>query len=390
MYKFLINLFIKDKDNITSPSVRSRYGAFCGIIGIITNLIISFVKIVSGFFSGSIAITADGINSLTDGASSIITLIAFKLSNAPADPEHPFGHERLEYVSGLIVSIVILLIGAFLAESSINKIIHPVIQDHSNFYLLIGVLVFSIFVKIWQALVYKKTGKLINSQALMASSFDSLTDIASTSAVLLSFLISYIFHINIDGYIGLAVSLFIVFSGIKLIKETISPLLGEAPNEDFVKKVTSKLSSYPGVLGHHDLVIHSYGASKVFITVHIEVDANIDVSISHDLIDNIEQDFLKDNLNLVIHLDPINMQDEYAKKLKSKVEKIINSIDSELDFHDFRIVKGPIHTNVLFDIVIPPKYPISDEDLKERITNDIKKINSKFNVIIILDHNYLK
>ena len=391
MYKILIKLTIKDYNNTSNPEVRSRYGIFCGAFGIITNLFISLIKIIAGLISGSIAIIADGINSLMDGASSVITLIAFKLSSAPADKEHPFGHERLEYISGLIVSIVILLVGAFLAESSIKKIINPEEINKSNLYLIIGILVISILIKVWQAMVYKKAGKAIESKALLASSFDSLSDILSTFAVLVSLLISQFISYNLDGIFGLGVSIFIIVSGIKLIKETISPLLGEAPNEEIIKKITNKLTSYDGVLGYHDLVIHSYGASKVFVTVHLEVDAAVDVRKSHDLIDKIEQDFrITDNINLLIHLDPVDLQDEPMMILKEEVKLIIQNIDNELSFHDFRVVKTKNSKKIMFDLVVPPQYKMSDDEIDEKIKTEIKKINPQLNLMITYDHNYFE
>lgn len=390
MYKLLVKLFIKDSNNVTDPKVRSSYGTFCGAIGIITNLIISVMKMVVGFLSSSIAILADGMNSLTDGVSSVVTLIAFKFSNAPADREHPFGHQRLEYVSGLIVSIVIVMIGTLLTESSIRKIISPDDVDHSRFFILVSVLIISILIKLWQGTVYKKAGIKINSKALEASFFDSFTDVLSTIVVLISLFITRYTGYNVDGYMGLVVSIFIILSGLKLIKSSISPLLGEAPNKDFVKRVKEKIMGYPGVLGIHDLVIHSYGNSKIFMTVHVEVEASVDVNISHDMIDNIEQDFLKDlNINLVIHLDPVNTKDVYLQELKETVGNIIKEIDKKIEFHDFRIVRGPTHTNILFDIVLPPQFPLTDLEIKGKIIDKIKEMDPHFNPIIVVDRNYL-
>jgi cation diffusion facilitator family transporter len=391
MFKILTSLFIKDRYNYNNADVRTRYGVLCGLIGIISNLLISISKMIAGFLAGSIAITADGINSLTDSASSVVTLIAFKMANAPADPEHPFGHERLEYVSGLIISFVILIIGAFLAESSIQKIITPVEIDTTKFVLLVSILVVSILVKIWQGRFYKQAGKLINSTTLIASSVDSLSDVFSTFAVLLAIIVSRLWGLKIDGYMGLAVSIFIIINGLQLIKDTISPLLGEAPRKEFVESITDKIKSYDGVLGYHDLVIHSYGPAKIFITVHVEVDARVDITISHDMIDNIEQDFLKEyNFNVVIHMDPVDCCNEYTLLLKEEIAEIIKDIDSYIDFHDFRIVKGVTHTNVLFDVVVPNKYHLTDQELIQVITKKVKEKHKKLNLIIVIDHNYIQ
>lgn len=389
MFKLLSKLFIKNREMINDAKVRTAYGALCGAVGIASNLFIAGIKILAGLLSGSIAIIADGINSLTDGGSSVITLLAFRFANAPADPEHPFGHERLEYISGLLVSIIILIIGGFLAESSIKKIINPSPIETNNFYFLLVILITAIFIKIWQCLFYRKAGKKINSKALIASSFDSLTDVLSTISVLVSLIIAHLWGILIDGYIGLAVSLFIIYSGIKLVKDTISPLLGEAPSDELVQMIKNKLSTYKDVLGYHDLVIHSYGPANNFVTVHVEVDANIDIIISHEMIDTIEQDFLNDlNVNVVIHLDPIVI-DEETMSLKEKVSDIIKEIDPLINFHDFRVVKGIKQTKILFDVAVPNKFRIKDKDLRELLTTKIQQINENFSVYIVIDHNYL-
>lgn len=390
MFKILTKLFIKNKDNISDQKVRTAYGALCGVVGIVSNLFIAAIKIIAGLIANSIAIMADGINSLTDGGASVITLFAFRFSNKAADSEHPFGHERLEYISGLFVSIIILIIGGFLAESSISKIINPVPIDTSSFYIILAILIASIFIKVWQFMFYRKAGKTINSTSLVASSFDSLSDVLTTSTVLISLIVARLYEVMIDGYMGLAVSLFIIYSGIKLIKETVSPLLGEAPSEEYVAMIKEKLNSYDNILGYHDLMIHSYGPAKNFITVHMEVDSNIDVMKSHDIIDMIEQDFLNEyNVNLVVHLDPVDTSDEATLKLKNEINLILKTIDEVISFHDFRIVKGKRQTKVLFDVVVPDKFYIKDKDLIEKITEKIQLINVNYIPYIVVDHHYL-
>jgi len=389
MYKLLVKIFIKNYDETSDSKVRQKYGLLSSIFGIVTNIILCAIKVIAGIIAGSIAIIADGINNLTDGGSSIITLIAFKISGKHADQEHPFGHERIEYVSGLIVSLLIIVIGVFLAESSIKKIINGEAIDIDRFYILVSILIISILMKIWQWSVYRYTGKTINSRSLIATSSDSFNDVIATFAVLISIIVFRFAQINIDGYMGLAVAIFIIFSGIKLVKEATSPLLGEAPSNDLVNKITQKIKEYPGVLGIHDLVIHSYGPAKTFITVHVEVDADVNVNVSHDLIDNIERDFLElYNYNLVIHMDPVNIRDPLTQKLKDKISNIIKKIDENIGFHDFRIVKGITHTNIIFDIVIPMNLNISEEELIAEITKQIKKIDNSYNPIITVDYDY--
>lgn len=389
MFQLLRKWFIKS-DDVTSLQVRTRYGMLCGIIGIITNSLLSIVKIIAGIFSASIAILADGINNLSDSASSLVTLIAFRIARSPADQKHPYGHQRIEYISGLIVSFGIVVVGIVLAQSSIQKIINPEPIDTTHFYLLVVMLVAAILIKWWQSRFYKKTGKLINSKALMATSMDSLSDVLTTSVVLIAIVLAKYSTINIDGVMGLVVSIFITYNGLKLIKETVSPLLGEAPPQEFIDNILKKIKSYEGVLGVHDLVIHSYGPAKIFITVHVEVDAKEDIITSHDLIDKIELDFLKNhNFNVVIHMDPVDKNDAYVMELKEQVHNIIQAIDTRLDFHDFRIIRSKKNTSLLFDLVVPNDYELPDKEIKEKIIKNIKKINQNFLVTIIVDHHYM-
>ncbi|HPN61393.1 MAG TPA: cation diffusion facilitator family transporter, partial [Bacilli bacterium] len=329
-------------------------------------------------------ILADGINNLADAGSSLVTLIGFKLSSIPADKDHPFGHQRIEYITGLIISFTILGIGFILLYNSILKIINPVPVNIT--WISIGILVVAIFVKAWQGWFYRSNGKLIKSKALEATSLDSFNDVLVTTGVLISALILKIWKLNIDGYVGVLISIFIIYSGIKLIKDTISPLIGEAPSKEFVKKVSDKILSYPGVLGMHDLIIHNYGPAKTFITVHVEVDSMVDISVSHDIIDNIEQDFLRDmDVNLVIHMDPLDTQNPYVAQLKEQVTRIIEKLDPQLQFHDFRIVNGPTHTNVIFDLVVPLKYSLTTTEIKEYLLSEIKKIDPKLNLVVTFD-----
>lgn len=385
-------LFIKNYKDVDNPKVRFAYGRMCGVVGIISNFFLCALKIVFGLIIHSIAIIADGINNLADAGSSVITLIGFKLASLPSDKDHPFGHQRYEYITGLIVSVIIFFIGALLLKSSIEDLIAFEIKETTIKMSIITciILFISVLVKCWQCLFYKHYGKLIKSTALVATGTDSLNDCITTIAILASVIVN-MFYPNgyLDGIMGISVSIFILISGCKLIKETISPLIGEAPSKEFTDMVINKILSYKGVLGVHDLVIHSYGEEKIFITAHVEVDSSESINVSHDMIDNIERDFGHMNLNLVIHMDPVDIHDEVVMNLKKVVSKIIDEIDPELKFHDFRIVKGITHTNVLFDIVVPNKYQLSNDEIKEKIDKKLLAYDDKLRTVITFDVSYI-
>lgn len=387
MKKLLLKLFVKNYKDVSNQEVRAKYGILSGIVGIVVNVILCSVKIFAGILSGSVSILADGINNLSDAGTSIVTMVGFKLSSQPADEKHPFGHERIEYISAMIVSIIIILIGFSLFTTSIEKIFKP--TDVEISYYLFIVLGISILIKLWQGLFNRGLGKMINSTALLATSQDSINDVISTSAVVLGMIISLIFKINVDGYVGLLVSFFILKSGYDLVKDAASPLIGVNPTEEEINEVTSKILSYEGVLGIHDLVFHSYGPSKKFITAHAEVDAKADFMECHDLMDNIEKDFKNElNIDLVIHMDPIDINNPETVKLRTMVLDIITSYDSKFTMHDFRVVHGHTHTNILFDLVIPYNYPISIAQLKKEITELVKIQDNKLELIITVDQMY--
>ncbi len=385
-------LFIKNYKDVDNPKVRFAYGRMCGVVGIISNFFLCALKIVFGLIIHSIAIIADGINNLADAGSSVITLIGFKLASLPSDKDHPFGHQQYEYITGLIVSVIIFFIGALLLKSSIEDLIAFEIKETTTKMSIITciILFISVLVKCWQCLFYKHYGKLIKSTALVATGTDSLNDCITTIAILASVIVN-MFYPNgyLDGIMGISVSIFILISGCKLIKETISPLIGEAPSKEFTDMVIKKILSYKGVLGVHDLVIHSYGEEKIFITAHVEVDSSESINVSHDMIDNIERDFSYMNLNLVIHMDPVDIHDEVVMNLKKVVSKIIDEIVPELKFHDFRIVKGITHTNVLFDIVVPNKYQLSNDEIKEEIDKKLLAYDDKLRTVITFDVSYI-
>lgn len=388
MTGFLVRMFIKDGDNIENARVREKYGKLAGIVGIATNLILFLIKIIAGTISGSISITADAVNNLSDSGSSIVTLIGFKISGKPADANHPYGHARMEYISGLIVSFIIMVLGFELAKTSVEKIIRPEMPQFS--WPVAFILLISILMKLWQCLFYRKIGRRIDSSALIAASLDSRNDILATSSVLAATVITSLTGFNLDGYMGVAVALFIMISGIRLIMDTASPLLGNAPSKELVRKIYQKILSYEGIVGLHDLSIHNYGAGKCFASVHCEVSAGQDIMVSHDIIDNIERDFLKDmGIHMVIHLDPVVTNNEQTNELKAAVRDLIRQISPQIGMHDFRVVWGITHSNLIFDIVVPFEFQWSDDELIAMITEKIQQIDPSYRAVIIVDHNYV-
>ena len=387
----ILSLFVRDYKNTSDTSVRDKCASVAGMVGIVSNIFLSLLKIVIGIITSSIAITADAINNLTDAGSSIITLIGFRLAKKPADAEHPYGHRRIEYITGLIVSMVITILGVQFLISSVQSLFQP----SETYYTIPAfvILVISIIVKLWQSRFYVAVGKHIDSTTLIATASDSRNDVISTSAVLLGALITRLTSVNLDGWLGCAVAIFIIKSGISLIIETADPLLGLAPDPQLIKSIGDKIMTYDGVLGYHDLMVHNYGPDRCFVSVHVEVPAEQDILVSHDIIDNIEFDFLRETgMHVVIHLDPVVTADETINLLHSEVADIIGKISSECGFeismHDFRVVKGQTHTNLIFDIVVPFDFKISDHELRERIENEIHKLSPTYNSVITCDRCY--
>lgn len=378
--KLFKKLFIKDYQNTSDPEVRFRYGIAAGVFGIVSNSVLCVFKILVGILSGSVAIVADAVNNLSDAASSIVTVFGFKLSNRPADREHPYGHERYEYIAAFIIAFAVVLIGALLLKQSIEKIITPEGITVSVYtYVVLAV---AIVLKIVQGLLYRDFGKSINSEALRASAADSRNDVFTTIAVLISTIVIDTTGVNIDGYAGLVVSIVIIVFSLKLLKDTVNPLLGTVPDKALVGKIAEKLSSYEVVLGFHDLMIHSYGPAITYASVHVEVDAKENVIEMHDAIDNIERDFMNDmNVHLVIHMDPVTIGDPETDNLKSEITGIIKNLNGDLTLHDFRLVKGPTHTNVLFDVVIPYDCKITIGDIKRALQENVKSETTYYYVI---------
>lgn len=387
MPKFILRLFIKDFEDTDNPSVRSKYGVLAGIVGILSNLILFMLKIAVGIISKSVSITADAMNNLSDSASSVVTLVGFRMSQKPADEEHPYGHARMEYLSGLFVALIVLFIGFQFLTESVGAIINPVQNGFNAFTVLI--LVISVLVKLWQGWFNRSVGKKINSLALVATSLDSLTDAAATFAVLLGIIISIVFEITLDGYFGLAIAVFIIVTGIRLLKEAVNPIIGIAPDNEMINNIANKIMSYQGVLGYHDLMVHNYGEGRCFASVHVEVPSTQDIMVSHDIIDNIELDFKQnDNLHLVIHLDPIENDNPVTNELREKVTLILDGISSQISMHDFRIVRGTTHSNLLFDICVPVKFFMSDAELRHMVGKKIKELDPSYNIVITIDRSY--
>jgi len=388
LIKLLSKWFIKGSENIENPVVRAAYGTLCGVVGICFNLILFTIKLIAGQLSRSIAITADAFNNLSDAGSSIVTLLGFKIAEQKPDPDHPFGHGRYEYISGLVVSLIILVMGFELLKTSIEKIITQQAPEGSPLvFIILGI---SILIKCYMAFYNHKYSKKINSTAMKATAFDSLSDSVSTFAVLISLLVYTLFKVNIDAYAGLLVSLFILVTGYKSAKETISPLLGQPPSEELVKKIEHIVMSYEGILGIHDLIVHDYGPGRLVISLHAEVSASGNILELHDVIDNAERQ-LKEELSCiaVIHMDPIVTDDESAVEAKSKVLDLLHEIDPVISMHDFRMVTGPTHTNLIFDIIVPFKYRMSDSELNAAICKSVSQIPGNYFAVVQIDKSYV-
>ncbi len=384
MITLLSNIFIKDKDQYQNPNTRSAYGKLCGGFGIFLNICLFVGKLIAGLLSNSIAIIADAVNNLSDAASSAITLIGFKISEQKPDKDHPYGHGRVEYIAGLLISIAIVFMGFELIKSSIEKIIHP--QEMACDMITVAILVASILVKIYMFSYNRSIGKKIESVVMSATATDSLSDTIATFVVLLSTLIYQFTGLNIDAYCGVLVGLFILYSGCNAAKETISPLLGQPPKPEFVDQIKDLVMSHEEILGIHDMIVHDYGPGRIMASLHAEVDSKGDIMEIHDLIDRIENEIQEQcNCQAVIHMDPILVNDPYTDELKEKVRKMIDELDPNIHFHDFRVVKGPTHTNIIFDIVLPFDYQYKDEYVVDFIRNKLSALEGNFNGVISID-----
>lgn len=389
MISLLSRFFIKDRTNYSDPEVRRSYGVLCGGLGIFLNILLFIGKFIAGAIAASVAITADAFNNLSDAGSSVVTLIGFKLSGQKPDPEHPYGHGRLEYISGLIVAMVIILMGFELLLSSIKKIAHP--EDVTFSWLSLAILIASILVKAYMFFYNTATAKKIDSVAMKATAKDSLTDCIATLMALVAMIACRLWGIKIDGWCGALVSLFVLYSGLTAVKETISPLLGQPPSRELVEGIEQSVLAHEEILGIHDLMVHDYGPGRMIMSLHAEVPAEGSMIDLHDIIDNIERE-LKDKFSCeaVVHMDPVQTHDEQTAELKASVTEIIGKISPDLKMHDFRIVKGQTHTNVVFDVVVPFKFGLTDTQLIDRLSNAVKEAHgANFYTVVNIDRSYV-
>lgn len=388
MSSLLLKVFVKNYDDVKNPTVREKYGILSGVVGIVLNILLCVGKFIVGAASHSIAVTADAFNNLSDAGSSIVTLFGFKLSAKKPDKDHPFGHGRFEYISALAVAFLILMMAVELIKSSVEKIISP--EEVIFSVPTVIVLVISILGKLWLALFNKKLGTAINSPAMTAVTTDSIGDICATGASLLSVIAAKIFGVSIDGYVGVIVALFVLYAGYGILKDTISPLLGEPPSKEIVNELVELITSFEGVKGIHDLVLHNYGANAIFGSVHVEVRSDADFVLTHDMLDLIEHLAMeKFNIHLVVHPDPLVFDDERINSLHSMAVEVIKEIDSRLTLHDFRVVDGPTHTNIIFDLVIPYGFKMSNKELEETVKNEIKARKDNCFVVMTIETDYI-
>ena len=387
MTEFLLRRFVRGYPDVSRPESRTACGNMAGAVGIVCNLLLCGFKFLAGIVTGSVAISADAVNNLSDASSSIITLLGFRMSAKPADAEHPYGHGRTEYLSGLAVSVMILLIGLELVKSTVEKILHPAPIEAG--VLPVVILSVSILVKLWMAAFNRKLGRLIASPALEATAADSRNDVISTGAVLAATLLQMAFHWQLDGWMGLAVALFILYSGWGLVKDAIAPLLGQAPDPELVAHILEVTREYPGVLGIHDLIVHDYGPGRRFASLHVEMDAAGDVLRSHDVIDQIERRFLEqDGLHVIIHYDPIVTGDGQTAYARDYLARAVKSIDPRLTIHDLRMVPGHTHTNLIFDLVVPHDFEMPVCRLKAEVAALAKKENPHWECVMTVENSY--
>lgn len=387
MIEFLLRKFVKDYQNVKDPAVRERYGTLSGAVGIFLNLMISLGKFTAGVITSSVAVTADAFNNLSDAASSLVTLVGFRLAGQKADDDHPFGHGRIEYLAGLAVSVAILLVGLELAKSAVGKILHP---EAVSFSLLsAGILAVSILVKLWMYVFNRTLSRRIESAAMAATAADSLSDCVATSAVLLGLLVGHFADLSIDGWVGVVVAAFVFKTGWEAAKDTISPLLGQPPDPALVSGIRETVLEHPEVRGVHDLIVHDYGPGHIMASLHAEVSIDADMAATHDVIDNIERELgSKYHIMATIHMDPIATDDSLVNARRDEMLELARQIDPEITLHDFRMTDGPTHTNLIFDLVVPRKCPMSDGEVRQEMARLARARNSRYLTVIQIDHPY--
>ena len=389
MITLLANIFIKDNKNYQSPKVRQAYGMLCGAAGIGLNVLLFFGKWLAGMMSGSIAITADAFNNLSDAGSSVITLVGFKLSGQKPDPEHPFGHGRMEYISGLLVSVAILIMGFELIKSSVEKILHP--EEIAGGPVIYGILAASILVKLYMSFYNRSIGNKISSAAMRATAADSLSDSVSTILVLIATLISQFTGLILDGWFGVLVGIFIFISGINAMKDTVNPLLGQAPGKELVEEIRQIVMSSSVIYGMHDLIVHDYGPGRRMISLHAEVPADGDLMAIHDEIDNIEAKLQEElHCSATIHMDPVVTDDAETNEMRKTVADLAQKVDPALSIHDFRMVQGDTHTNLIFDVAVPYECKLTDVEVSNQIKELVKEMpNGRYFAVLQIDRVYV-
>lgn len=387
MTKLLIRLFVRDSNNIKDAAVRVRYGYLGSVTGIVLNILLFAGKLIAGIISGAISVTADAFNNLSDAGSSIVSLVGFKMAAQPADEEHPFGHGRMEYVSGLIISFLILLMGFELAHESVLKMISP--KDIRFSWLTLCILIASVLVKLWMGLFNLTLGKRINSTSMKATAADSISDCISTSAVIVAMLVFYFAGVNIDSIIGLLVALFILYNGVKTFRESLTPLLGTKPDKEFVDEITAAVEKYPDIVGTHDMIVHDYGVSNLIISMHAEVPMQMEFNAAHELVDMIEDELKKKyNCLVTIHMDPVAVNDERVMAVKAQVSEVVRNIDSRMSIHDFRMTDGRDRVNLIFDLVVPFGLGMTDAQVRENVSARVSALDKAYCCVISIDREY--
>lgn len=389
MTDLIVKTFIKDYKNVTDSKVRMKYGILSGCVGIALNVVLCLMKFFVGSLTGSIAITADAVNNLSDAGSSAVTVFGFKMAGKPADRDHPFGHGRIEYITAMIVSFIILFMGIELAIQSVEKIRSP---ENVQFSLIGAVIIaVSILGKLWLAFFNKSLGRKIHSPAMTAVVADSISDIAATSITLIALILSNFFpNLHVDGWLGIVVACFVLKAGLDIFRDTLSTLIGKSPSKELVEALKKKILSYDHVSGIHDLIVHSYGPGREFATVHVEMPSDLNVMVGHNIIDDIENDVKKEmGIDLTIHYDPIEVNNERVTELKEITENVVRKVNPELSIHDFRIVDGPMHTNLIFDVVIPYGFKESPKEIISEISSQISEINSSYFTVIKAEHSFV-
>lgn len=388
MTEFLVRKFIKNYEQTEDAGVRAAYGMLAGLVGICCNLVLFGAKIFAGLVTGSISVMADAFNNLSDAASSIIGFVGVKLAQKPADEHHPFGHGRIEYIAAFIVAFLVIEVGFSLLKTSVGKLLHP---EELVFDLVpVVILVLSVLVKLWMALFNKKLGKRVNSAVMTATAADSLGDVAATAATILSVVVFGIWHVNIDGLVGLIVSVLVMIAGVNIAKDTLEPLIGEAIDPEIYKKIERFVNGYDGIVGSHDLIVHNYGPGRSMASIHAEVPSDVDIEVSHEIVDRIERDAAKKlGIFLVIHMDPVELRDTRVRELRQMTEEIVRGLDERLSLHDFRVVNGTRRVNLIFDLVVPRDYTRQmQESCRQEICQRLKNRDEKYCGVITVECTY--